>query len=142
MSQSSVTVQSFAHAIAKAEGFGRLHTIPTRYHNPGDLKAIRGFVYPGQRSVGKAGHVIFMNDAAGWTALEHQIQRMLDGQSHIYSPAMTLREVARKYAGNSRRWTKNVSWALAADPLDTLAELFGLPPTILFPVTPFPEGIL
>ena len=33
-------VERFAHAVAKAEGFGRKRTIPSRYHNPGDLKAV------------------------------------------------------------------------------------------------------
>ena len=138
-----VTVRTFARAIAYAEGFGRPHAIPTRYHNPGDLKAVRGFAYPGQKAVGKAGHIIFRTDADGWAALEHQIQRTLDGESRIYSIRMSLRDYSRRYAGNSRRWCANVARALTANADVTLAELFEIAPVITFPPNPdWLKGIL
>ena len=44
-------VDVLAKAIGKAEGFGVPRTIPTRCHNPGDIKALRGYKFPGQRGV-------------------------------------------------------------------------------------------
>jgi hypothetical protein len=112
--QSASKVQDFAHAIAKAEGFYNRGTIPARYHNPGDLKFV-SVKYPGQVGIGKAGHVIFRNDAAGWAALTHQIEKAINGDSQFYNPSMTFRQVAKKYAGNYRVWLKNVTGVLGVD---------------------------
>jgi hypothetical protein len=120
-----------AHAIAKAEGFGTRGTIPQRYHNPGDLKTIRGYKYIGQIGTGKGGHAIFRSDAAGWAALIHQIEKMC-GDSGRYSPQMTLVDVAKKYAGNWRLWSKNVAHNLGVPATTTLAECLGLPPSLRF----------
>jgi hypothetical protein len=122
-------VQVLASAIAKAEGFGRAGTIPSRYRNPGDLKAVRGYRYPGQMSVGKGGHVIFRSNAAGWDALDHQIEKIMDGTSR-YNVNMTLREISRKYAGDSRVWTKNVAHNLGVDPETDLWEILDVPPRL------------
>jgi hypothetical protein len=113
--QSASKVQDFAHAIAKAEGFYTRGTIPNRYSNPGDLKARAGEKYPGQKGIGKGGHVIFRNDAAGWAALTHQIEEAVSGDSQFYNPSMTFRQVAKKYAGNYRVWLKNVTGVLGVD---------------------------
>jgi len=116
-------VERFAHAIAKAEGYGMKHVIPTRYHNPGDLKAVKGFTYPGQIGIGKGRHVIFANDTAGWNALYHQISKMISGESRHYSPSMTINQIARFYAGDWRRWARNVSHNLGVPSTTTLAEV-------------------
>ena len=116
-------VERFAHAIAKAEGYGMKHVIPTRYHNPGDLKAVKGFTYPGQIGIGKGRHVIFANDAAGWNALYYQIGKMVSGESRHYLPSMTIEQVARKYAGNWRQWSTNVAHNLGVPANTTLAEV-------------------
>lgn len=142
-SQSNDPVDTFAHAIAKAEGFGVKHSIPTRYHNPGDIKIVKGWRYPGQKGIGKANHVIFANDAAGWAALRHQIQRILDGDSRHYSVEMNVAQMGRKYAGNSALWSKNVAHNLGVDKSTTLREYFDIPPVLH--VAPNPkalEGIL
>jgi hypothetical protein len=118
----STKIEQFAHAIARAEGFYRKGTIPNRYHNPGDLKAVKGFTYPGQVGIGKGRHVIFANYTAGWNALYHQIHKMLAGDSH-YSPSMTIEQVARKYAGNWRQWSRNVSHNLGVPATTTLVEV-------------------
>lgn len=104
-----VTVQEAAQAIAHAEGYGVKNAIPTVCHNPGDLK---GRSFPGQAGVCKGGHARFRNDAAGWAALYSQIDKILSGESHVYKPTMTLRQISRLYAGNSRVWLKNVTNAL------------------------------
>ena len=122
-------VQVLASAIAKAEGFGKAGTIPSRYRNPGDLKVGRGYKYPGQISVGKGGHVIFRNNAAGWAALEHQLNKVIDGTSRC-TVNMTLREFGKKYAGNWRVWSKNVAHNLGVEPSTTLWEILGVPPVL------------
>ena len=84
-------VEKFAHAIALTEGFDVRGSIPNRYHNPGDLKIMaRGQTYPGQVGIGKAQHVIFRNDAAGYAALYHEIDKILSGESRWYRQEMTL----------------------------------------------------
>src|ERR1700739_1283015 len=54
-----------ATAISRAEGFGIPGTIPSRYHNPGDLKASTVDQLAGQALIGKAGHIVFKDDEAG-----------------------------------------------------------------------------
>jgi hypothetical protein len=119
-----------AHAIAKAEGYFQKGTIPQRYRNPGDLKAIRGYEYTGQSGVGKGGHVIFRSEAAGWAALNHQIEKMVVGGR--YSADMTLVQVAKKYASDWRIWSRNVAHNLGVPMTATLSECLGLPPRISF----------
>lgn len=125
----SSSIDAFAVAIAKAEGFYTRGTIPNRYHNPGDIKVRRGEKYFGQVRVGKGGHIVFRNDAAGWFALREQLRKMIEGGSVFYTPSMTLRQIAKRYAGNYRVWAKNVSHNLGVDPDTTIAELFDIPPT-------------
>jgi hypothetical protein len=123
-------VDTFAHAVAKAEGFGIPRAIPTRCHNPGDMKALRGWQYPGQVGICKGGHVNFRNDAAGWAALHHQIQRILDGDSKHYTVDMTISQMGHRYAGFWSRWSKNVAKNLGVDKSTTLREYFDIPPTL------------
>jgi len=114
-------VDQFASAIAHAEGFGRPHTIPSRYHNPGDLKAWR---CNKQIRTGKAGHVIYKSDAEGWNALRGYITKMLSGNSHHYNSDMTFQQVAKVYAGNWRPWVKIVSKELGVTPETRLSTYF------------------
>lgn len=131
-SEVSSKVESFACAVAKAEGWSTPGTIPYRYRNPGDLKVRRGERYPGQVGIGKANHVIFRSDAAGWAALYHQIDKALAGESKFYQQDMTLAQVAKKYAANSRLWARNVAHNLGVTPDTTLQEYFDLAPTVRF----------
>ena len=127
--RAQISYDNLAVAIAKAEGFYQKGSIPNRFCNPGDLKSIRGEKYFGQVRVGKGGHIVFRNDAAGWFALREQLRKMIEGGSVFYNPSMTLRQIARKYAGNYRIWAKNVSKNLGVSPDMTIAELFDIPPT-------------
>jgi hypothetical protein len=131
-------VQELAHAIARTEGFGRVGTIPTRYHNPGDIRAHRGTHFPGQVGLNKRGYVIFKNDAAGWAALYHQIEKVIAGESIHYTVNMTLKQFSRKYA-TSPLWVKNVSRFLQVTPSTTLAEILDVPPVLL--VQPNPHAL-
>jgi len=122
------TVQ-LAQAIAKAEGFYTRGTIPQRCHNPGDLKTITGYRYPGQAGVCKGMHARFRSNADGWRALEHQLSKIIDGTSR-YSVNMTLRQVSKRYAGNSRVWMDNVARNLGVTPNTCLFEILDVPPVL------------
>lgn len=117
-------LQSLAVAISHAEGFGIRHAIPTRYHNPGDLKSRRDLhKLPGQKKLGKGDHVVFANDAAGWAALRDYVSKMVDGRSRRFRPSMTITQVAKQYAGRWRPWVKIVTTELDVEPDTTIAEL-------------------
>ena len=122
-------VQVLAQAVAKAEGFYKKGTLPNRYHNCGDLKAVRGYAYPGQASVGKGGHVRFRSDQDGWSALRHQIEKIMAGDSR-YTVNMTLTDMGRIYAGNHRVWTKNVAHNLGVPQETSLWEILGVAPVL------------
>jgi len=120
-------VNDLATAISHAEGFGKRHTIPTRYHNPGDLKAFSGSTaLPGQVRIGKAGHIVFRDDEAGKAALRDYIVRMMDGRSAHFRPNLTFNQVARRYAQNWRPWVKVVSRELGVRPTTTLQAYFNM----------------
>jgi len=124
-------VNEFTKAVAQAEGFNHKGTIPARYHNPGDLKSRPNYPkLPGQISIGKGGHIVFKNDAAGWAALRNQITKVLDGRSKHFNSNMSIAQVGKVYAGNWRPWVKIVSKRLGVPPTITLAEYFELPPTL------------
>lgn len=131
-------VDQLAKAIAKAEGFGPKRNLPTRYHNPGDLKTTRAFRWDGQKGIGKGGHVIFKSDAEGWTALKQQILKAASGRSKAYNPRMTFQQIGKKYAGNWRTWSKNVAKNLGVPPTTTLRAY--LAPVEPVAPTVVPEG--
>src|SRR5579862_9453923 len=117
-------IVTLASAIATAEGFynSNPNVIPRRAHNPGDLT--KSF---GQATVGVAnseGVLEFSDDNAGWTALKAEAQAMLNGSSRIYSPLMTIREVAAKYTGNdnSDSWATNAARVMGITPDQTLGD--------------------
>lgn len=134
-------LQALTVAISHAEGFGIRRAIPTRYHNPGDLKSRRDLAkLPGQKRLGKGDHVVFTSDAAGWAALQDYIRKMVDGRSRRFRPNMTIKQVACVYAGNWRPWVKIVTTELGVTPTTTLAELLTPdstePPTVVMVQTP------
>lgn len=99
-------VRKMARAIAKAEGFGKIGAIPTRAHNPGDL------VIPGWKGdkLGAEGISVFADDEAGWRALAKQIQLIADGKSHVYTPTMSILEMAKKWTATEQIiWAENVA---------------------------------
>jgi hypothetical protein len=118
-------VNDLATAISHAEGFGKRCTIPSRYHNPGDLKARQGSTpLPGQVRIGKASHIVFKDDEAGKAALRDYIAKMMDGRSRHFHADMTLNQVARRYAENWRPWVKIVARELGVPPKTTLRAYF------------------
>lgn len=113
-----------AYAIAKTEGFLMRGSKPSRLHNPGDIRRVYGYRFPGQVGIDSQGYVIFKDDASGWDALENQIRKMC-GDSGIYSPHMTIEDVAKKYARDWRIWSINVAKELNCTPKRMIAELEG-----------------
>jgi 5'(3')-deoxyribonucleotidase len=144
VAQTQDKVKVFAHAIARTEGFYVKNTIPNRTHNPGDLTELaHGAVYPGQVGVLRKNHmayVRFRDNAAGYAALYHQIEKMLNGKSKFYTQTMTLQQVGKLYAGNSRLWAKNLSYCLGVSSSTTLEDYFELPPQVKFEIKPYPLG--
>jgi len=136
-------VDDLATAISHAEGFGKRGTIPSRYHNPGDLRA-RPESPPitGQVRIGKAGHIVFKDDEAGKAALRSCIVQMVDGRSRHFRADMTLAQVARVYAENWRPWVKIVSRELGVPPTTTLRAYFDIGPalTAVRYVRPLPQN--
>jgi len=128
-------VQSLAEAIAKAEGFGVKGAIPTRYHNPGNIRSTKtGHHYDGQIGLNRCGYVIFKSDRYGWRALREQLELMASGQSAHYGTDMTILSVAKIYATGWRLWAKNVSKGLGVSPATTLKEYFTVTaPKIVLP---------
>jgi len=134
-------VNNLATAISHAEGFGKRSTIPSRYHNPGDLKTFsKSTPIEGQVRIGKAGHIVFRDDEAGKAALRDYIVRMMDGRSSHYTPDLTLNQVARRYAENWRPWVKVVSRELGVPPTTTLRAYFhaDAPPAPALSFRPLP----
>jgi hypothetical protein len=122
--------QQLMKAIAKAEGFEVKGAVPTRYHNPGDIRASHGVKYPGQVGLNKHGYVIFKNDRFGWDAMQSQLDKIINGESKFYSVNMTLRQFAKCYA-TSPLWVKNVAKNLGVTPNTTLAEILDVPPIVM-----------
>lgn len=116
-------VVQFAQAIAHAEGFGIAGTVPTRFHNPGDLG-------PGDcggeclSSTFTAGSNVCMlrDDATGWALLYQKIQRVFDGHSSVYNVNMTIEEFAKHYAGDWGNWSRNVAAYLGVTPQTTVRD--------------------
>src|SRR5208282_2218712 len=119
-----------ARAIAKAEGYGVRSAVPTRYNNPGDIRAMPGTHYPGQIGLSAQRYVIFRTKADGWAALYALVDKILSNQSAHYNTSMTFRQLARRYA-TSPTWVKNVTHNLGTTPSTTIAEYFDLPPVLV-----------
>lgn len=96
-----------AEAIAFAEGFGKKDAIPTKAHNPGDL-AIGDIGYG---TLGAEKITIFQDDASGWAALEHQLDKIRKGTSaHYRKESMSIQDMANKWTGTQKdEWAHNVS---------------------------------
>lgn len=63
-------MSKLAELISKMEGFGIPGTVPTRDHNPGDLRHSPHSEHPGDPN----GIGVIDNDADGWADLERQLQ--------------------------------------------------------------------
>lgn len=111
-------VKTIAQAIAHAEGFGVNNAIPTRAHNPGDLKM--GDIGNGAIN----GKTVFASDVDGWNALYKQIDLMVSGGSAYYTATDSWRRIAQTWVGTSDyvNWLSTVTNDLGVDPDSTLQE--------------------
>ena len=109
-----------AQAIAHAEGFGKTDAIPTLAHNPGDLVCAW---LPGQK-MGSEGIHVFDDDASGWAALEHQLNFIAMRKSHVYTPEMSIADMASHWTRTQQsEWAENVvDWLRAHGRLTTTLE--------------------
>lgn len=118
------SIRWFADAIAVAgEGYGIAGAIPTRANNPGDL------VIPNWtgNTLGAAKISVFSSPAEGWRRLYKQLQLIVDGQSRVYTPAMTIAEMAKRWTTTEPdAWARNVvnrlqsKWAYGNVTIDTV----------------------
>lgn len=107
-----------AKAIAHAEGYGPLNNLPTRINNPGDMEL-------GDLGYGvQAGKTIFRELDAGWEHLYFEVWLMLNGKSHVYSPNLSLIEIAAKYTGNDNAaaWASIVAQDIGISVNDQLKQ--------------------
>ena len=111
----SPLIQKFANAIANAEGFQVVGSIPNRNNNPGDITD------PATGS--------FMSYATpddGWNALYSQVSAMFSGTSRYYNPSMTISQVAQIYSPDGwLNWANNVASYLGVSTDTTLNDLQG-----------------
>jgi|SRR5579872_4121908 len=108
----------FCRAIAQHEGAAEAGSAPDRFNNPGDLskgdehgQEVSGY----HRLPDGENLIIFSTKAGGWMALQAKFQNILDGKSHVYSPAMSLTEIGSKYASDPA-WAKGVAEIFGVDP--------------------------
>lgn len=111
----------FAKSIGRQEGFGVPGARPTRNHNPGNLT---GRMWTGR--VDAQGFAVFASDADGWDALYRQLQLIANGRSHVYTPQMTIAQMAAKYSPkpDPMTWADNVSAFSGFTPETTLDTVF------------------
>ena len=114
----SAAVIAFARAFNVAEEGGN---VDPRTHNPGNLEN-------GDIGLGLWNNItIYPNDAAGWDAFYHKIDNILAGRSLVYSPSMTISQLAHKYTATEQdAWAHNVSTVLGVTPDTTLADAAAL----------------
>lgn len=65
---------SIAAAIAQMEGYNTAGTLAQRNNNPGNLRAVTGYTYPGQVGIDSRGFAIFDSADSGFAQLDKQIQ--------------------------------------------------------------------
>ncbi len=92
-----------AQAISHAEGFSVTGSVSQRAHNPGDL--VLGD--RGHGTLGREGITVFPTDVDGWAALEHELDLIRSGHSHVYRKDMTIAQMAAKWTD-----TQQAAWAL------------------------------
>ena len=99
-----------ARLIAKEEGFGLPNALPTRDHNPGDLRHSPHSEHPGDpNAIG-----VIDNDQDGWADLERQLK--------LYAArGLTLADMVEEYAPPNENQTQAY--------LNFICTRLGLPPT-------------
>lgn len=109
----------FMKAVAIAEGSD------TAWNNPGDLTTSFGFPVVGRAN--SAGVLMFDTMNHGWGALRAQLELIAGGGSHVYTPSMSIADMAVKYTGGDQAnsWASNVAETLGVDPSTSIGDLLG-----------------
>jgi hypothetical protein len=114
-------MSKLARLIAQEEGFGIPGTLPTRNHNPGDLRHSPHSQHPGSpEAIGAID-----TDEHGWADLERQLA--------LYAKrGLTLREMIIDYyappeENNSEAYLAFVCKELGVDPRTTVAQALEIP---------------
>jgi hypothetical protein len=103
-------VKTFAQAIARAEGFYVRDSIPSRAHNPGDLKVSNKPTLPGT-SITQ-----FASDDEGWQALYKQLWLIVTSKSSVYDLGMSIDDMAHEWTATEQSaWASNVALYSGAD---------------------------
>ena len=120
----SAAIQAFAQAIASAEGFSVLGSVPYRCHNPGDLSKVDiGDTGSYMVAGGTEYIIVFPDDSTGWTALYTKLQRIVNGTSKVYSLGMSIRQMGLTYSGGDPNWPVNVAAFLGVNQDTLLSEV-------------------
>lgn len=117
-------IARMATSIATAEGFFVTGSLPSKCHNPGDLEV--GDVGCGVDN----GKTKFPNDTAGWQALRHECDLILNGLSRAgYKLSDTWWQVAVRYTGNdgAAGWAQTVAGRLGLSVTNTLQDYLNQP---------------
>lgn len=105
-------VKKIAEAIAHAEGFYAHNSRPARNHNPGDmtLDLVNKAIRKDGKTVKDGPYPIYENDEDGWENLYAQVEKWLDGDSHMASPESTIYQLSRFYTTTDQdAWAANVA---------------------------------
>ena len=112
-----------ARAIALAEGANIAGSNPDRLNNPGDISD--GYNVYGGESHSGSNITQFPTKTAGWQELYNKLNRIVNGDSAVYSPDFTWNQIAQKWAGDWENWVTNVTDALNLSPDDRFGDFFG-----------------
>lgn len=116
-----------AKAIALAEGFYLVGSLPNRINNPGDMElGDRGYgTHNKKTGYAKADIEADITDKTdGFSALRRECRAILTGASSIYHVDFTFAAIALKWTGNDNpgAWCKIVTEKLNLSPITTVAD--------------------
>ena len=95
--EKKIPVIELAKAMAKMEGFGIEGALPTRNHNPGDLRRSKF------QSFVKDGFAYFPDDKTGWKALVYDLCIKIMGKSTTgITPESSLRDLIYKWTATDQ----------------------------------------
>lgn len=110
-----------ARAIAYAEGYNVVNSVPGRLNNPGDISD--GASRYGSEAHSGSSVTTFPDATTGWQWLYTKLSNAVSGASSVYSPSMSWYDLGGKWAPpNADVWAENVAGRLGVDPGDVWAD--------------------
>ena len=93
----TIPVMELAKAMAKMEGFGIAGALPTRNHNPGDLRESKYQLYQ------KDGFAYFPDNETGWKAFVYDLCVKITGHSVTgLTPESSLKDLIYKWTATDQ----------------------------------------